>query len=227
MFTIEFTILIIQTPICTLGCDFKFYDTMIYKHLAILLLPVMLQLAPPAQQTHQLDTKQSKILWNTGKMMGGHYGYLHFNFGSLVYSRGGEPLSGFFSIDMKSIRSTDHALPADNQKTDAQLRTEDFLAVDRYSAATINIRKITRIGTSPTFNVAGDLSIKGITKPIEFTATIHTKDNTTTITANIDIHRQMWNIHSKPATNLDFLSGIPAKVVADEVHISLDLKLNR
>ncbi|MEO8171441.1 MAG: YceI family protein [Sediminibacterium sp.] len=204
---------------------------MISKPITILLLLMTLQPAAYTQQlpqTYQLDIKKSKILWNTGKLMGGHHGYFLFNSGSLQYSATGEPLTGFFSMDMNSIRSTDNPKEAERQRVDGDLRKEDFFASDQYPAAVMNVKKIIRIGSSTNFKVAGELTIKGITNPIEFTATVITKDNTVHITANVDIQRQLWNIHSKPQANnsLNFLSAINEKLVPD-IHVALDLILNK
>lgn len=203
---------------------------MIHKPTTILLILLLLQPVAYSQQlmqTYQLDTKKSKILWNTGKLMGGHNGYFLFNSGILQYSANGEPASGHFSMDMNSIRSIDNPVEANRQKTDANLRKPEFFASDQYPASVINVRKITRIGSSTTFKVMGELTIKGITNPVEFIATIDTRGNTTYITANVDIQRQLWNIDSKPQANSsDFLSGLKEKLVPD-IHVSLDLVLTR
>jgi polyisoprenoid-binding protein YceI len=203
---------------------------MIYKPATLFLFFLMFLSAAHAQQapqTYQLDTKKSKILWNTGKLMGGHRGYFLFNSGSLQYSATGEPLSGHFSMDMNSIRSIDNPEEANRQKVDANLRKPDFFASDQYPASVINVRKIARIGNSITYKVTGELTIKGITNPVDFIATIDMKGNTTYITANVDISRQLWNIDSKPQANsLDLLSGLKEKLAPD-IHVSLDLILTR
>ena len=200
------------------------------KHATFLLLLLILQPVAFTQllpQTYQLDTKKSKILWNTGKLMGGHHGYLLFNSGSLQYSAAGEPLNGYFNMDMNSIRSTDNDKETARKRVDADLRKDDFFAADQYPAAVMSVKKITRIGSSANYKVAGDLTIKGITNPIEFVATITTKDNSTHITANVDIPRQLWKIHSKPQPiTSDFLTGIKEKLVPD-IHVSLDLVLSK
>jgi polyisoprenoid-binding protein YceI len=202
---------------------------MLRKRSTILLLLIVFNLAVHAQQTKQLDLKKSKILWNTGKTMGGHYGYFLFSSGNLVYSFGGEPLSGSFSMDMKSMRSTDKALDAAaNQRVDARLLTEDFFAVDRYPTATMNVKKITRISNSTSYKVSGDLTIKGVTNPIEFTASIKTTDSITAVTGNVDIHRLKWGIHPDPnAKPLDFLSAMTEKMVADLIYVELSLLFTR
>lgn len=203
---------------------------MIHKATTTLVLMMMLRTiacTQPFQTSWQLDVQKSKVLWNTGKMMGGHYGYFLFQSGNLEYSVTGEPVRGTFNMDMNSIRTTDNPEEAGRKKKDAELRGNDFFASDQYPVATMVVKKITRIGSSADYRVAGDLTIKGITKPIEFTATINTKNNTSHITASVDISRQLWNIHSKPQTiSMDFLSGIKEKIVPD-IHVSLDIVMNQ
>ncbi|MES2004807.1 MAG: YceI family protein [Bacteroidota bacterium] len=202
---------------------------MIYKSSTTLVLMMMLQAiaCSQLQPGWQLDVQKSKVLWNTGKMMGGHFGYFLFQSGNLEYSATGEPVRGTFHMDMNSIRTTDNPNEAGRKKKDAELRGNAFFASDQHSLATMVVKKITRIGSSMNYNVAGDLTIKDITKPIEFTAIINTKNNTSHITANVDISHQLWNINSKPQANsIDFLLGIKEKLVPD-IHVSLDLIMNK
>ena len=203
---------------------------MIYKVSTDLVLMMMFQAIACTQQLQpgwQLDVQKSKVLWNTGKMMGGHSGYFLFQSGNLEYSATGEPVRGTFHMDMNSIRTTDNPNEAGRKKKDAELRGNAFFASDQHPIATMIVKKITRIGSSTDYTVAGDLTIKGITNPIEFTATINTKNNTSHITANVDISHQLWKINSKPQANfIDFLSGVKEKIVPD-IHVSLDLIMNK
>jgi polyisoprenoid-binding protein YceI len=203
---------------------------MIYKAATTLVLMMMLQAytcKQPLQSGWKLDVQKSKVLWNTGKMMGAHFGYFLFQSGNMEFSATGEPVSGTFRMDMNSIRTTDNPNETGRKKKDAELRGNAFFASDQHPIAIMVVKKITRIGSSLDFTVVGDLTIKGITNPIEFTATINTKNNSSHITANVDISRQLWNINSKPKANsIDFSSGIIEKLVAD-IHVSLDLIMNK
>ncbi|MCW3117775.1 MAG: hypothetical protein JWM28_1857 [Chitinophagaceae bacterium] len=203
---------------------------MIYKATTTLVLMMMLQAIDCTQRQPgwQLDVQKSKVLWNTGKVMGGHSGYFLFQSGNLQYSAAGEPVSGTFRMDMNSIRSTDNPDEAGRKKTDANLRKNEFFAPDDHPLATMDVKKITRIDSSMDYHVAGDLTIKGITNPIEFTATINTKNNTSHITANVDISHQLWNLNQKTQNKhrLDSLSAIKEKLVP-YIHVSLDLIMNK
>lgn len=179
------------------------------------------------KQSNQLDIKKSKILWNTGKMMGGHFGYILFKSGSLQYSPAGKPVSGSFIIDMNQIHSTDIKEETARLKKDGEIRSPDFLAAGQFPTATVNVKKITQVGSSSAFQVNADLTIKGITNPIDFLANIETKADSTYITGNVDIHRYLWNIHSKPEVNKTAFITTIKEAVAPDIHVTLDLVIAR
>ncbi len=202
---------------------------MINKVTTALVLMMMLQSVACTQQPGwQLDVQKSKVLWNTGNVMGGHFGYFLFQSGNLEYSTTGEPVRGTFRMDMNSIRTTDNPNEAGRKKKDAELRGNAFFASDQHPSATMVVKKITRIGSSMNYYVAGDLTIKDITNPIEFTAAIDTKNNSSRIIANVDISHQLWNLapKQKNKTQFDILSGVKEKLVPD-IHVSLDIIMNK
>jgi polyisoprenoid-binding protein YceI len=193
----------------------------------IVLILAMFQLSAYAQQTYRIDVKKSKILWSNRQTMGGHYGYLLFNSGSLNYTSGGEPANGSFSLDMNSMRSTDHTQATANQKVDKELRTEGFFAVDRYPGATMNVKQIVRMGAE-TYKVTGDLTIKGITNPIEFMAAIQKNENAVNVMADLKIHRLKWKIDLQPERNSwDLFSAVKESFINDEIQVSLNLVFNK
>ncbi|MDT3402985.1 YceI family protein [Mucilaginibacter terrae] len=207
---------------------------MIKKHLIILLL--VIQASAYAQQAYQLDVSKSKVLWNTRQTMGGHYGYLLFSSGTLIYSSAGQPVNGVFSMDMNSIRSEDHEKAADNQKVDQELRKPGFFDIDKYPTSTMRVLTITQIGKTDKYKVNGDLTIKGITNPIEFTATLKKKGGNIIATAALVIDRLIWHIdlqsppQAKPkpwelVTTLE--NKIKNKIMVGEVPITLKMVFTR
>jgi polyisoprenoid-binding protein YceI len=199
---------------------------MIYKTSAILILTMMLLAAACPEklsQGWQLDVQKSKVLWNTD-IMGRHSGYFLFQSGNLQYSPAGEPVKGTFHMDMNSIRTTDNPTEAGNKKKEAEMRLPQFFDSDKHPLATMEVKKITRIDSSMNYHVAGDLTIKRITQPIEFTATINTKGNSSHITASVDLSHQLWDLDQKTQDKhrVDSLSAIREKLVP-YVHVSLDI----
>ena len=86
------------------------------------------------------------------------------------------------------------------------------------------MKKITRTGNPILFEVTGDLTIKGITNPIEFTATIKTKGEIIYVTADAKIDRRKWNIdHYSNDNPWDLLSAIQDNFLANQIPVSLNL----
>ena len=192
---------------------------------AILLALLVFKLTAYAQQTYQLDVKKSKVLWKAPQNMGNrHFGYLLFNSGNLNYSTTGVPVDGVFSLDMKSIKSIDLSLEAANLLVEKQLNSEKYFSVAKYPAASMKVKKIAKTGNPILFEVTGDLTIKGITNPVEFTATFKTKGNIINVTADIKIDRRKWNIdHYSNDHSWDLLAAIQDNFLANQIPVSLNL----
>jgi polyisoprenoid-binding protein YceI len=197
------------------------------KKLLTISILVMFHLAAYAQQTYQLNVNKSKMLWQISTM-GNHYGYLLFKSGNLNYSPAGEPAAGTFIMDMTSIRSTDHTAPAANQKVDNEIATPGFFNVPQYPEATMVIKQIIRAGEPDTFNVAGDLTIKGIANAVAFKATIKKQANTINAQAKLKIDRVRWHINFQPKPgDWNVFATLQDKLIADDIMISLNLVFDK
>jgi len=191
---------------------------------AILLLLVLFHFAAHAQQTYQLDVKKSKILWDNGKTMGGHHGYMLISSGNLVLARGGAPGNGFFTIDMNSMTATDESTPAGNAGVNKKLRADNYFNMDKYPTATMNVKQMVPTRKPSAYKIIGDLTIKGTTNPVNFTATLITKGNTINATAATTIDRLKWHIDMQAANKpWDFLGAVQNKVTPGEILIKLNL----
>ncbi|MDN3579639.1 YceI family protein [Mucilaginibacter flavus] len=194
------------------------------KKITLILVLASFQISAFAQQTYHLDIKKSKILWNNRKTMGGHYGYILFNSGTLNYPAGDDPKDGIFSIDMNSMRSTDHTEQAQNEKVDQELRKDGYFSIDKYPTATMIVKQITRIGKSSIYKVSGDLTIKGITNFIDFTATIKKTGDVITATAQLEIDRLKWHIDMQTnPKSWDPFAALADHVISDKILVSLNL----
>lgn len=68
-----------------------------------------------------------------------------------------------FSVDVSSITTRD-------EKRDAHLKSEDFFKVDEYPKMTFQSTNIVR-KSDDEYDVTGDLTIRGTTRPVTFTVT--------------------------------------------------------
>jgi len=200
------------------------FQTMLKKTIILLAL-VLFQAIAYAQQTYQLDIKKSKILWKSPKTVSKHNGYLHFNSGNLNLSVTGEPIDGTFMLNMNSINATDQT-PAANQKVNLELKTPFFFNVAKYPTGTMKVKSIAPANQPNHYKIIGDLTLKGITNPIEFIAVIKKSGTVITATAELTIDRIKWNIKHQPKS-INLYSFVKDKMIADEIPLSLNLIFNK
>ena len=117
-----------------------------------------------ANVSYTVDQSASKLKW-TGYHLAKsyeHWGYVTVKSGSLTVDNG-VLTAGEFVIDMNSISSEDVKDEKDNQKLVGHLKSDDFFAVQDHPEAKLVIKKSDTSGKT-----TGDLTIRGITKEIEF-----------------------------------------------------------
>ena len=202
----------------------------IFKTTLILLLVFAQFYALAQSATYQLDVKQSKLFWKGTKTIGtNHYGFLLFNSGWLTTNAAGKLNDGRFSINMKSVTSTEHEKTLENQKVSTELKGPAFFEASKYPTASIIIKSIFPTAVQQQFKVEGDLTIKSTTHPIVFLAIIKQKGNTLLANANLTIDRVKWGIHQEKPTSVtdQFFSGIKDKLIEDEIPIGLKLLFNK
>jgi polyisoprenoid-binding protein YceI len=68
---------------------------------------------------------------------------------------------GAVEVDMGSIDTGD-------EKRDEHLRSADFFDVERFPKMTFTVGSVTRQGSADTYRAAGNLTIKDVTRPVEF-----------------------------------------------------------
>lgn len=168
-------------------------------------------------QTHNFTAKQAKIKWTGKKIGGSHFGYINLKEGTLVLDHQ-QITSGMFTLDMQSLSNTDIEDEEYKKKLIGHLSTDDFFGTDNFPEATLNITKSTPFENNIA-TVKGDLTIKGITHPIEFTANYSEH----TLMATIIVDRSKYNVKYGSKS---FFKNIGDKLIYDEftLDVTLDLK---
>jgi polyisoprenoid-binding protein YceI len=107
---------------------------------------------------------------------------------------------------------------------DDELRSEGFFAVSKYPTATIVVSKIIPEPNGTTFRVYGKLTIKDVTKPIEFTTLMKQQESVIRAKANLTINRGDWkiNLQQKPKS-WNLFDSMKDQFVDDYIPVSLDL----
>jgi polyisoprenoid-binding protein YceI len=123
-----------------------------------------------------------------------------------------------FSVDVNSINT-------DNEKRDGHLKSDDFFAADKYPQMKFVSTSIKPVGDNK-YNLAGDLTIRDVTKPVVFDLTYGgsvAAMGTTKLgfKAKTTINRFDYNLKWDKATEGGGL------VVSKEVNILVNVELNK
>jgi len=171
-----------------------------------------------AKGSMSIDTTASKLQWNATKVSGSHNGQIKLKEGSLVF-RDRDLVGGEFVIDMSSITCDDIESKEYNKKMVNHLNSDDFFSVNKFKTAKLVI-KSSRLGKGGHFDVEGDLTIKGITKPVMFKANInHAKKGVTAI-AEIKFNRTHYGIKYGSGS---FFTDLGDKMIHDDVVLKVKL----
>jgi len=169
----------------------------------------------------QVNTAQSTLTWNAKKVGGEHYGTITLADGNLQVD-GSKLAGGTFTIDMTSIVVKDITRPDSNKRLTDHLKSDDFFSVEKHPSATFTITKVAKLKAKtgePNYNVTGNLTIKGITNPITFPATVNINGKSAEATALITVDRTKYDIKYRSG-----LIGTAADKIIEDT-FTIDLKL--
>ena len=146
--------------------------------------------------TYLLDTATSKIHWNCG-----HYGYLKFKTGELIFNKK-EPIQANFTINMASITNSDINNKLLQGTLQNVLKSDVFFDVKKYPNAYFESDLIRKIDAN-NYEVIGDFIIFDTGFCHDFKATITLKNDSVYFnTATIILDRTEWGIYYGSAKNL-------------------------
>ena len=192
-------------------------NTTIKKILPAVLL--MCSILMVGQTQFKTDKASSLVNWKGSKPTGEHYGTVNLKSGHFTY-QDKKIVEGEFEIDMNSIINLD--MPSDsesNAKLVKHLKSDDFFAASKYPVAIFKLSSTEPKGDKTLCK--GNLTIKGITHPVSFLATI-TQDgqNLSLKSETFKIDRSKWNIKFKSKS---FFSDLGDKFIYDDIELSVDV----
>ncbi|UFH34219.1 YceI family protein [Flavobacterium acetivorans] len=180
-----------------------------------LALVVVLSTASVTAQTKKVDASASTINWVGKKVTGQHNGTVNLKDGALVF-KGKKLTGGTFTVDMTSLTATD--LKGEYQgKLNGHLKADDFFGTDKFPTSTLVFKTI-KTTAKDTYAVTADLTIKGITKPVNFN--IKVNGNTAATTFNVDRTKYDIKYGSK-----SFFDSLGDKAISDEFELAVSLKM--
>ncbi|MFC4213515.1 YceI family protein [Pedobacter lithocola] len=169
---------------------------------------------PKKPVTYTADASKSTITWVGKKVTGSHNGTIDLKSGSLNVD-GKKVIGGTFTIDMNSIKDADGSA-----KLEGHLKADDFFGVAKFPTSTFVITKVAGSGTS--LVVSGNLTIKGITKPLSFPATVAVNGDGTVsaLAGKITVDRTKYDIRYGSKS---FFDSIGDKAIDDNFELSVKL----
>lgn len=165
-------------------------------------------------QELKADKEKTEITWLGKKVGGQHHGTIDLKSGTMTLEDHAI-VSGKFVIDMASLKNVDLTDAEYNQKLVGHLKSDDFFSVEKYPEATLVITEKAEFQNNQA-HVKGNLTIKGITNPVEFDVTKEGDIYKTTITIN----RAKYNVRYGSKS---FFNDLGDKVIYDNFEIGVKL----
>ena len=163
------------------------------------------------------NLENSKIKWTgielTSKT---HYGSLKLTQANLVIVDS-KITSGEFTVDMTSLNVED--LEGEwKERLEGHLSSDDFFSIEKFQTASLKVLNSNSLENG-SFNVNGELTIKDITHPIEFTIT---KNDGNNYNANLTFDRSKYDVKFRSGT---FFENLGDKLILDDIDLEVSLSV--
>ena len=174
--------------------------------------------------TYNVNIEKSMLHW-TGYYLfsfSEHNGTIGLSGGQIKIANQ-EITSGFFDIDMKSIRNLD--IPDGGGKDlESHLMSDDFFSADKFPTAHFEITKTEKIKEpqhgGPNYDVTGDLTIKGVKNSLTFPALIQFSEDGLEAKAKFKFDRTKWNVRYNSGK---FFFDVGDGAISDAIGIEIQL----
>lgn len=168
---------------------------------------------PIEGETKEVNAETSTVTWKAYKVGGSHVGTVGLNSGALMFEAD-KLTGGEFEVNMTSLITTD--LEGESKgKLEGHLKSDDFFGVDTHATAKLVFTSVEASGKN-SYNVTGDLTIKGITKPITFDVSVYGSK----ATATLKVDRTNYDV--KYGSTL--FGAAADKAIYDEFDLVVDLE---
>ncbi len=172
-------------------------------------------LANPVEEVKkEVDAEKSTITWKGYKVTGSHTGTIDLQSGALIFEDD-KLTGGEFVVNMTSLISTD--LEGEYKgKLEGHLKSDDFFGVQNHPTSKLVFTQVKAKGKN-SYEVTGDLTIKGITKAVTFEVSIYGSK----ATANMKVDRAQYDVRYGSGS---FFDNLGDKTIYDEFDLVVDLE---
>jgi polyisoprenoid-binding protein YceI len=205
---------ILILSLAIMACNQKQSDTNTEKNKAD-----STKIASPNDEKWIIDSQSSSITWKGTKPNGEHIGTIKLAKGNL-FIKNKAITSGNFIIDMTSIKETSNTNdPKAQNKLVKHLKSDDFFNVGIYPTSKFEISKVLND------SIYGNLTIKNITRSIQFLYKMTMVEDTFEAIAAFEIDRTEWGINYKSGKILK--DKILDNVIGDKIPFKIVIKANK
>jgi polyisoprenoid-binding protein YceI len=192
--------------------------------IALAALGLLANATPPGKlsTTLKISADQSNLKWHAKKVTGEHFGTLKFKSGEIITDQN-KLVGGTFTMDMTALDVTD--LTGEwKEKLIGHLKSDDFFSVQKHQTSVLTIKKATPIpGATGTDNknnytIVADLTVKGITKEVQFPALVVVNKGKVTAKADFNIDRTLYDIRYGSKS---FFADIGDKAIDNDFNIKV------
>jgi polyisoprenoid-binding protein YceI len=198
---------------------------MITAFVLLLLTAGLFSFKSSAPATYKVNAEQSLLRWT------GYYLFSFSEHNGTIGLSGGEisvgdqnSISGYFDIDMTSIRNLDMQPDNGGKDLENHLKSDDFFHAVKFPTARFQITKVEKIKDAvdggPNYDVTGDLTIKDVKNTLTFPALVKFVDNGIEASAKFKFDRTKWNVRYNSGK---FFSDIGDGAISDA--IGMDIRL--
>jgi polyisoprenoid-binding protein YceI len=169
-------------------------------------------------QDFNVNASQSKVKWNGKKVTGEHYGTINLKSGNLTVANG-QVTGGNFEMDMNSIVCEDLTNQDINARLVGHLKSDDFFSVDKHATSKFVVTNVKKVSGNE-YEFTGNLTIKGITHPVTFTANTEVNGNQLKANGKITIDRTKYDIRFRSGR---FFSDLGDNLIYDDFTLDFSL----
>jgi polyisoprenoid-binding protein YceI len=169
-----------------------------------------------------VDKAVSKVKWEAKKVTGKHNGTISFANGSISANKS-KITGGNFVIDMKTIVVEDLTNESYNKKLIGHLSSDDFFSVEKFPESKMEIKKVTLVSADE-YKFLADLTIKGITNPLEFSAKVQMSSDQLKAAGIITVNRTLFGIKYGSGS---FFQGLGDKVIYDDFTLAFEIEAQK
>ncbi|MCK5440626.1 MAG: YceI family protein [Maribacter sp.] len=169
--------------------------------------------SPVDGEKKEVKAEKSSVTWKAYKVTGSHTGTINIEEGALVFDND-KLTGGEFIVDMTSLVDSDME-GGMKGKLEGHLKSDDFFGVETHPTSKLVFTKVETSGKN-SYEVTGDLTIKGITKAVTFDLSIYGSK----ATATLKVDRTNYDIKFRSG---NFFENLGDKTIYDEFDLVVDL----